>query len=220
MCLFHFNYVDWRMKRVTFALCALLSGSVFAGEAATPAAPVGDAKAGQTKAAACGACHGPDGNSPSDAFPKLAGQHVSYAVEQLKALKDGKRKDPMMTGQAAPLSDQDMLDIATFYSAQTPQPGMAAKESVEVGQKLYRGGDIAKKIPACMACHAPNGAGNVAAKYPRLSGQHAAYTAKQFARYKEGNHNGSVGAKMMQDIANRLSSEEIKALSEYIAGLY
>ncbi len=208
------------MKKVTFALCALLSGSVFAGEAAAPAAPVGDAKAGQTKAAACGACHGPDGNSPSDAFPKLAGQHASYTVEQLKAFKDGKRKDPMMAGQAAPLSDQDMLDIAAFFSTQTPQPGMAAKESVEAGQKLYRGGDAAKKIPACMACHAPNGAGNVAAKDPRLSGQHAAYTAKQIARYKEGNHNGSANAKMMQDIANRLSPEEIKALSEYIAGLY
>lgn len=208
------------MKKVTFALCALLSGSAFASDAAAPAAPVGDAKAGQTKAAACGACHGPDGNSPSDAFPKIAGQHASYAVEQLKAFKDGKRKDPMMTGQAAPLSDQDMLDVAAFFSTQTPQPGMAAKESVEAGQKLYRGGDAAKKIPACMACHAPNGAGNVAAKYPRLSGQHAAYTTKQIARYKEGNHNGSAGAKMMQDIASRLSPEETKALSEYIAGLY
>ncbi len=208
------------MKKVTFALCALLSGSVFAGEAAAPAAPVGDAKSGQTKAAACGACHGPDGNSPSDAFPKIAGQHAAYTVEQLKAFKDGKRKDPMMAGQVAPLSDQDMLDIAAFFSTQTPQAGMAAKESVEVGQKLYRGGDTARKIPACMACHAPNGAGNPAAKYPRLSGQHAAYTTKQFARYKEGNHNGSAGAKMMQDISNRLTAEDIKALSDYIAGLY
>jgi len=208
------------MKKLTFALCVVLSGSAFANDAAAPATPVGDAKAGQTKAAACGACHGPDGNSPSDAFPKLAGQHVSYAVEQLKALKEGKRKDPMMTGQAAPLSDQDMLDIATFYSIQTSQPGMAAKEAVEAGQKLYRGGNAATQVPACMACHAPNGAGNAAAKYPRLSGQHAAYTKKQIARYKEGNHNGSANAKMMQDIASRLSPEEIQAVSEYMAGLH
>lgn len=209
------------MKKVTFALYALLSGSVFASDAATPVAPAsGDAKAGQTKAAACGACHGPDGNSPSDAFPKLAGQHASYAVDQLKAFKEGKRKDPMMSGQAVPLSDQDMLDVAAFFSTQTPQPGMAAKESVDAGQKLYRGGDAAKKIPACMACHAPNGAGNIAAKYPRLSGQHAAYTAKQITRYKEGNHNGGAGAKMMQDIASRLGPDEVKVLSEYIAGLY
>lgn len=207
------------MKKVTFALCMLLSGSVFASEVAAPA-PVGDAKAGQTKAAACGACHGADGNSPSDAFPKLAGQHAAYTVDQLKAFKDGKRKDPMMAGQAAPLSDQDMLDVAAFFNTQAPQGGMAAKDAAEAGQKLYRGGNAANKIPACMACHAPNGAGNPAAKYPRLSGQHAAYTTKQIARYKEGNHNGSAGAKMMQDIASRLSADEVKALSEYIAGLY
>lgn len=208
------------MKKVTFILCTLLSGSVFASEAAAPAAAVGDAKVGKTKAAACAACHGPDGNSPSDAFPKIAGQHAAYIAEQLKAFKDGKRKDPLMSGQAAPLSDQDMLDIAAFFSTQTPQGGMATKESVEVGQKLYRGGDTARKIPACMACHAPNGVGNPAAKYPRLSGQHAAYTAKQFARYKEGNHDGSNGAKIMQDISSRLTDEDIKALSDYIAGLY
>jgi cytochrome c553 len=217
MCVSFQLNVDWRMKNLTFALCAVLSGSVFASDAA---APQGNAEAGKTKAAACGACHGPDGNSPSDAFPKLAGQHASYLVDQLRGLKDSKRKDPMMTGQAVPLSDQDILDVSAFYSIQTPQPGAAAKESVEVGQKLYRGGNAEKKIPACMACHAPNGAGNAGAKYPRLSGQHAAYTAKQFARYKEGNHNGSANAKMMQDISNRLSPEDIKALSEYIAGLY
>ncbi|MEY3220698.1 MAG: hypothetical protein RIT27_2055 [Pseudomonadota bacterium] len=208
------------MKKLTFALCAVLSGSAFANDAAAPATPVGDAKAGQTKAAACGACHGPDGNSPSDAFPKLAGQHAAYTVDQLKAFKDGKRKDPMMSGQAAPLSDQDMLDVAAYFSSQTPQPGMAAKESVELGQKLYRGGNATTQVPACMACHAPNGVGNPGAKYPRLSGQHAAYTKKQIARYKEGNHNGSANAKMMQDIASRLSPEEIQALSEYIAGLH
>ncbi len=190
--------------------------------AAMPVLAEGDAAAGQTKSAGCAGCHGPDGNSPSDAFPKLAGQHGEYVIRQLKLFKSGGRQNPIMAGMAAGLSEQDMADVAAFYAGQTIQPGAAQADKVELGQALYRGGDAANGIPACMACHAPDGSGNGPAGYPALGGQHAAYIAAKLKDFRNGTvwGTGDDASKIMATVAKHLTDEQIDALSSYIQGLH
>jgi len=186
----------------------------------------GSAEAGKDKAVSCGACHGADGNSANPAWPSIAGQHAPYIVAQLKAFKNSRRSNPLMMGQVAGLSDQDMADLAVYYSEQTAAPRAVANANlVDKGEALYRGGNKENGTPACMACHGPDGSGNPAAAYPSLSGQHATYTAAQLRLYATGERKSDGGTKVMRDIARSLEDCqdgggcEIEAIASYIQGL-
>jgi cytochrome c553 len=218
------------MKRVLIALA--LSAPLFAAAAdeVAPAAAAkdaqrdvftqGDATAGQTKAAACFACHGPGGNGAINPdWPKLAGQHSAYIANELAEFKSGKRKNPVMLGQAATLSDDDMKNLGAFFAAQKPVPGVASKDAVAVAQKLYRAGDAARGLPACAACHGPTGAGNAAGDFPRLGGQNTGYAAAQLKSFKAGERGADAKGQMMAAIAAKLSDQEIQALASYLSGL-
>lgn len=179
----------------------------------------GKAEAGQAKAAVCAACHGPGGNSANPEWPNLAGQGSRYTYEQLKAFKGGQRKNALMLGQVANLSDQDLRDLAAHYALLAPRPGVASKDAVPVAQPLYRAGDAARGLAACAACHGPTGAGNPAAGYPRIGGQHATYTAAQLRAYRAGERNATASGLIMGAIAAQLSDQEIEALASYLNGL-
>lgn len=180
----------------------------------------GDAEAGAAKAAPCVACHGVAGNSVSPEWPKLAGQGAKYTYGQLLAFKDGTRSNPIMAGQVANLSDQDMKDIAVYYAQQTPSLGAADPALVETGEAIYRGGNKETDTAACLACHGPRGIGNAAASYPRIAGQQATYTENQLKAYRARERAGTDHARMMVDVADRLTDEEIKALASYLQGLH
>ncbi len=204
-------------------LCLLLGMSYLLTGAAVAQ---GDAEAGKEKAATCAACHGPDGNSVIEANPKLAGQHPNYLVKQLKEFKlasqtggEEGRNNAVMNGMAAPLSEQDMKDIAAYYASQEATPGSTLEEYIEPGEVLYRGGDEARGITACIACHGPNGNGMQLAGFPDISGQHTAYTAAQLNAFKSGMRKNDMNG-MMRDIAKKLTDEDIAVLSNYIAGLH
>lgn len=196
-------------------LCLLLSLGLPVGAEAA-----GDASAGQAKTAVCTACHGPDGNSLVPIFPKLAGQGERYLLQQLQAIKSGARPVPEMTGQLDPLSDQDLANIAAFYAGQVPSVGAADPALVDKGQALYRGGRLEAGIPACTACHGPNGAGLAAAGFPHLSGQQVSYTIKQLTNFREGVRTTDGDAMTMRTIAGKLSNHDIEALAAYIQGLH
>ncbi|MCB1874982.1 MAG: cytochrome c4 [Chromatiales bacterium] len=178
----------------------------------------GDAGAGKAKSAACAACHGTDGNSAAPTFPKLAGQGADYLAKQLANFKSGERKNAIMQGQAAGLSEQDMADLGAYYAAQAPKLGKTNPESLEVGEKLYRGGNAKTGVPACMSCHGPTGVGNAPAKFPALRGQFAAYTESALKAFRSGERANDAG-QMMRNIASKMSDGEIKAVSEYVVGL-
>ena len=179
----------------------------------------GDAKAGQAKAAMCGACHGADGNSAAPNFPKLAGQGERYLLKQMNDIKSGNRNILEMTGLLTNMSEQDMADIAAYFASQNMSVGAADPALVKAGEALFRGGKLAEGMPACTGCHSPNGAGNDAAGFPQLGGQHAQYVAKQLTDFREGNRTNDGDAMIMRSVAERLSDAEIKALANYIAGL-
>ncbi|CAN7249132.1 c-type cytochrome [Acidovorax sp. LjRoot194] len=201
------------------ALAAPVFSAFAAGEA--PAAPPKAAKPDLVKGeasftAVCAACHGADGNSAIAANPKLSQQHPEYLVKQLQEFKSGKRNDPVMKGFASALSDEDMKNIAYWVTSKTAKPGFAKeKELVTLGERIYRGGIADRNIAACAGCHSPNGAG-IPAQYPRLSGQHADYTAKQLVEFRDGKRANSI---QMTQVAAKLNDKEIKAVSDYIAGL-
>jgi cytochrome c553 len=182
----------------------------------------GSAQAGAGKAAVCGACHGPGGNSANPEWPKLAGQHAAYTYHELAEMKSGARPSPLMAPQAAALSDQDMKDLAAYFAAQKATPGVASPDAVPVAEKLYRAGDAARALPACAACHGPQGAGNAAARYPRIGGQHAKYNATMLRGYRAqaGAANLDAEAAIMASVAARLTDAEIEALASYVNGLH
>jgi len=180
----------------------------------------GDAAAGQAKTAVCGACHAPDGNSLAPNFPKLAGQGERYLLKQLNDIKSGNRQVVEMTGLLDNLSDQDLADIAAYYASQTGSTGQADPKLVERGEALFRGGNLELGMPSCTGCHAPNGAGNDLAGFPKLSGQHAAYVAKQLTDFREGNRTNDGDTMIMRAIAAKLSNKDIEAVSSYIQGLH
>lgn len=180
----------------------------------------GSAEAGQTKAATCAACHGLDGNSVTPDWPTLAGQHAGYIVKQLKAFKAGDRQNVTMKPFADMLTDQDMADIAAYFSAQKPAPKGADPALVNLGQQIYRGGIPQRGIAACIACHGPTGDGNPLAAYPRLSGQHSTYVARTLGEYAAGTRRSDVDVnQMMRNEASLLRDDEIKALASYVQGL-
>lgn len=199
-----------------FVFAALLSVSAALG--APGALAAGDASAGKAKANTCAGCHGADGNSTNPAWPKLAGQHPGYLVKQLKDFKAGDRENATMAPMAAALSEQDMQDLAAYYAAQQIQYGEADPELVELGEQIYRGGNKASGVSACMACHGPAGKGNPAANFPALAGQHAAYTEIQLKAFRSGARANDYGS-MMRNVAARMTDAEIKAVASYIQGL-
>ncbi|MCY1286273.1 Cytochrome c4 [compost metagenome] len=180
----------------------------------------GDATAGQSKAAVCGACHGPDGNSPAPNFPKLAGQGERYLLKQMHDIKSGNRKVLEMTGLLDNLNDQDLADIAAYFASQKMSVGAADPNLVKRGEELFRGGNLAEGMPACTGCHAPNGAGNAAAGFPHLGGQHSQYVAKQLTDFREGDRVNDGDTMVMRAIAAKLSNKDIAAVSSYIQGLH
>ncbi|HEX7815719.1 c-type cytochrome [Dyella sp.] len=191
------------------------------GAAATAAVKPGDATAGQGKAAACGACHGMDGNSSDAQYPKLAGQHETYIVRQLENFKSGKRQNPIMSGMAAPLSEQDMHDIGAYFASKEALPGVADEALVAQGQKLFREGDTTRGIPACMACHSIDGRGNPGAGYAELTSQHAQYIQATLKAWHDGTTWGDdAKAKIMPGIAQKLDDKDMAAVATYIEGLH
>lgn len=202
---------------VLLLLAALIAAPVTSTWAAeAQAAFKADPAKGATASASCQACHLADGNRGAPANPILAGQHPEYIVKQLHEFKSGKRKNAIMQGMAAALSDEDMKHIAAFYASKTAKPGFARnKETVALGEQIYRGGIASKQVPACAGCHGPSGAG-IPAQYPRLGGQHAEYTEAQMNAFRSGLRANSA---QMMTIAGKLNDREIKAVSDYIAGL-
>ncbi|WP_436317730.1 c-type cytochrome [Thalassolituus hydrocarboniclasticus] len=182
-------------------------------------AHAGDAEAGKAKSATCAACHGADGNSLAPTFPKIAGQGERYLIKQIKDIRDGNRPVPAMAPFVAGLSDADVADLAAYFSAQVPTNGGAKEELVELGQRIYRAGIESKGVPACLACHGPDGKGIEAAGFPRLAGQHDAYTQAQLTAFSMNQRTNDGDSRMMRDIAYRLHTTEIEAVSSYIQGL-
>lgn len=203
---------------------ALGSSVVFAAEPATMSAAKPDlARATQVAENVCAACHGADGNSMITANPKLAAQHPEYLYKQLvnfkpQGSKPAERNSAVMSGMVASLTDADMRGLAAYYAQQKIKLGVAKdKKTVELGQKLWRAGDASRGIPACAACHGPAGAG-LPAQYPRLQGQHAEYTEAQLKLFRSGER-ANDSAAMMRTIAVKLTDPEMRAVSDYIAGL-
>ncbi|MCM2345908.1 MAG: cytochrome c4 [Acidovorax soli] len=188
---------------------------------AAPAAPTKAAKPDLVKGeasytAVCVACHAADGNSTIAANPKLAQQHPEYLVKQLQEFKSGKRNNAIMAGFASMLTDEDMKNIAYWAASKPAKAGFSSdKDLVALGERIYRGGIADRQIAACAGCHSPNGAG-IPAQYPRLSGQHADYTASQLKMFRDGSRANS---NQMTQVAAKLNDREIKAVSDYIAGL-
>jgi cytochrome c553 len=203
----------------TLTVAAALATTVFSSFANDAVAPAkADLAKGEASfGAVCAACHAPDGNSLIAVNPKLAQQHPQYLVKQLAEFKAGKRENAVMNGMAAALSDDDMKNISYWLASKKATPGAAKeKELVLLGEKIYRGGIADRQIPACAGCHSPNGAG-IPAMYPRLSGQYAEYAAAQLTAFRDGVRKNSL---QMTQIAAKLNDREIKAVSDYIAGLH
>jgi cytochrome c553 len=204
------------MKSIlAFALATTLAAPVLAAGGATPLKP--DLARGQQIASSvCMACHAMDGSRGATANPILANQHPEYLVKQLHDYKAGKRQNAIMQGIASTLSDADMVSVAAFYASKKAAPGAARnKDTIALGERIYRGGIADKLVPACAGCHSPNGAG-IPAQYPRLGGQHAEYTEAQLIAFRSGARANNA---QMTGIAAKLSDVEIKAVSDYIAGL-
>jgi len=202
----------------SFLMVAMFAVSAVAADekaAATVAKP--DLAKGEASfSTVCAACHGPDGNSMIPANPKLAQQHPEYLLKQLKEFKSGKRANAIMSGMVASLSEDDMKNIAYWLASKKAKPGFAKdKETVILGERIFRGGIPDRQIPACAGCHSPNGAG-IPAQYPRIAGQHTDYAVTQLVAFRDGVRKNSA---QMSGVAAKMNDREIKAVSDYIAGL-
>jgi cytochrome c553 len=201
------------MKRL-WILAATISGAI----ASNVGVAAGTAEAGQTKAVVCQACHGATGNSANPDWPSLAGIGADYIADQLKNFKEGKRNNPVMMPIASALTPDDMADVGAYFDTQV-NTGLEADPSYwKAGEKLYRGGDKARGIPACMACHGPTGRGNEPAKFPALRGQHSVYVVKQLTDYASGARNTGPNG-IMPTIAKRLSPDDMRNVAAYVQGL-
>lgn len=212
------------MKNIVLSVGVLVAG--FIGFTSNAAAVEGSVEAGQSKAMVCAACHGPNGNSPSSMYPSLAGQHDTYLIKQLTeyrlaAQTNGEqgRANAIMQGQAMNLSDQDIADLAAYFSAQDAEIVGAPEDSIAMGEKLYRGGDEERGLTACVACHGPRGDGMGLAGFPDISGNHAAYMKTQLEMFRSGERNNDLNG-MMRDIASKMTDADIEVLSQYLSGLY
>jgi cytochrome c553 len=203
------------MKLPVSFLCAA-AAAVLSFSAQAQSAKPDLAKGAAAYGNVCVACHAADGNSSTPANPKLAGQHPEYLIKQLQEYKSGKRANAIMQGMAATLSDDDMRNIAYWLASQKPKDGASTdKDLVKLGERIYRGGIADRQIAACAGCHSPNGAG-IPSQYPRLSGQHAEYTETQLRHFRDGTRGNNA---QMKGVAAKMNDREIKAVSDYIAGL-
>jgi cytochrome c553 len=212
------------VEEAPVAVGALLPTDAIAGP--------GDAARGESKAAACAACHGSDGNAADPQYPNLAGQHERYIARQLALYKSGERDNAIMLGFAAMLSSQDMRDVGAYFAQQAARPGVAdegliaegpnaGRKFYEVGQKLYRSGDPARGIPSCAACHGPAGSGVPGPSWPALHAQHAQYTAVQLRAFRDGaiwGKDANANA-IMASVARNLTDEEIRAAADWYASV-
>jgi cytochrome c553 len=206
------------MKTAAFLLSSLLlAATAYANEPEHAAAAKPDlAKGGTISSQVCAACHTADGSRGSPANPILQGQHAEYLVKQLTEFKSGKRKNAIMSGMAATLSEEDMRNVAAFYASKVAKPGFAKnKDTVALGEKIYRGGIAERNVPACAACHGATGAG-LPVQYPRLGGQHSDYVEAQMNAFRAGTR---ANGPMMMAIAGKMNDKEIKAVADYVAGL-
>lgn len=201
---------------MSFRLFAAFALGLFSAVSANAA---GDAAKGAIIAnQVCIACHGADGNSPISMYPTLAGQHPEYITKQLHNFKSGERKNAIMAGMVAALSDEDMANLGAYYASQTAKPGTAKSNGKgSVGEKIYKAGIAGMGVPACASCHGPTGAG-VPVQFPRLAGQHADYTVAQLQTFRSGER-ANDAAKMMRMIASKLSDQDMAAVADYIQGL-
>lgn len=200
------------------ALLALIpfSFSAYSGDA-----PQGNASAGESVfSSTCAMCHGPGGNSTDPQYPKLAGQHANYIAYQLKSFQSGERSNAIMSGMAATLSPRDIADVAAYLSSQSMSPGPADTYKPELGKTIYEHGLPKAGMPACMSCHGPDGNGDVAKMYPRIGGQHAQYVVQVLTGWHNGEPWGdSPHAKLVVEVAKKLTIEQINAVASYVQGL-
>ena len=205
------------MKKLALILSLLASCSVWAQ---------GNIEAGKAKSQTCVACHGADGNSAIAMYPKLAGQHAKYLEKQLKDLKLGMtsggkqgRYDPVMSGMAMPLSDEDIADLSAYYASLPISESSTPEDVVDKGKVLYTAGNAERGLTACIACHGPRGNGTELSGFPKISGQHADYIKAQLVKFRDGSRANDMNG-MMQDIAKKLTDEDIDTLSKYVGGLH
>lgn len=199
---------------------------LFFGTAGIAVAQSGNAEAGKEKSQVCAACHGPNGESPTDMYPHLAGQHEKYLLKQLKDFKlasetggEEGRNNPIMMGQVASLSEQDMADLAAFYASKDSPKGETPKDLIAKGEDLFRRGNPETNMPSCAGCHGPRGNGMGLAAFPDISGQHAAYTKSQLEMFRSGERANDPN-EMMQGVTEKMTDEEIELLSKFLSGLY
>lgn len=193
-----------------------LVAPAMAAEPAAAAAKPDTAKGQELSTKVCGACHTADGSRGAPANPIIGGQHPEYLVKQLAEFKAGKRTNPVMQGMAAPLTEADMKNVAAFYAGVQPKAGFAkSKDTVALGEKIYRGGIAERNVPACSGCHGPTGSG-IPSQYPRLRGQHADYTELQLKAFRDGGRKNSA---IMTGVVAKMNDKELKAVADYIAGM-
>ena len=200
----------------------ILASSMLFAAGGAYASNAGDIERGKELAGTCAACHGMDGQSQLDMYPNIGGQNERYLYESIIMYQGSdpskSRNNAIMAGMVANLSEQDVRDLAAYYASQPPSQGIADENLIELGQKIYQGGNVERGVPACMACHGPSGNGNSLAGYPRLAGQWPAYTAQAIVEYQNGERKG-VNAQIMTGAVKNLTDEEIAAVSSYVAGL-
>ena len=218
------NRVSLSLLKTLVVASLAVSGLALAADAAHPAVKAdpakgatlfdsGDAARGIP---ACASCHGAAGNSTIATNPKIGGQIEAYVYKQLVDFTTPARNNPIMTTYAKALTDQEKKDIAAYLATQKPGTGAARNQAtVELGRKIYRGGIADKGVPACASCHGATGAG-LPVRYPRIAGQHQDYAVAQLEAFKSGARSNSTE---MSTIAKRLSTDEMKAVADYIAGL-
>ncbi|MFN3543344.1 MAG: c-type cytochrome [Thiobacillus sp.] len=204
------------MKRIVLLVAALAAAS---SAYAAPAATRGDPRAAESIVnTVCLACHGVDGNSVAAANPKLAGMTEEYLYKQLSEFKSGARKNAIMNGMVKDLTDTDLRNLAAYFSLQQPKPGTAKDaELAKLGERIYRGGVLGAGVPACASCHGPQGKG-IPTQFPRLAGQHAEYIYTQLNAFRVGAR-ANDAAKMMRNIAAKMTDADMKAVAAYIQGL-
>lgn len=182
------------------------------------AVAAGNAERGAAKSVVCAACHGATGNSTNPEWPSLAGLGEDYILAQLHNYKDGKRSNPVMSPNVASLTPEDMADLAAYFNSQHNTGGEAEPSTWKAGEKLFRGGNAARGIPACMACHGPAARGNDAAKFPALRGQHSVYTVKQLQDYASGARPTGPN-NIMQSISKKLTADDMRNVASYLQGI-
>jgi cytochrome c553 len=196
----------------------LISLTVVSAFVCAPVQAAGDAAAGEAKTAACLACHGPMGNSVVPMWPKLAGQQQEYIQKQLMDFKAGNRANEQMTPMAMPLSDQDVADLAAYFSAQQQAPGAPGADPEGLGERLFHAGNPTSGVPACSGCHGATGLGIGLAKFPRISGQHAQYVDQTLKNFRDSKRENDPNG-MMRGVAAHMTDQEIAAVSQYLQGV-